>query len=197
MKLAKEMLIECLTLGHVTNEFAAMAMEVGRRVIYSDRNVRLENKEDACSIYYVKFMKKWQKINPENNIKAYLSQMANNTLIDEKRKFKTNFDKNNNFFNHVVINATNRIQQFEEEQKTLLETIDMKSGHDLGKQERIALRREVFKLLNEGLSQYRVALVTGLNKSTLSRWVKEKEKLGKAFIFKDNRRKGKGKRIRR
>jgi DNA-directed RNA polymerase specialized sigma24 family protein len=197
VKHASDMLVECLSVGRLTNEFAAMAMEIGQRVINSDKKVKPLNRQDAFSRYCENLVKKWRNIKPEGNIKAYLSSMAYTSLQDEKRKFKSDYEKKANLFQHNLVLASSTEEKKKDIENTILEKLDIQSGHDMSKQERIVIRRECVRLYKLGITKYKIAKHLGLQQSTVKRWMEQYEKEGKAFIFKDKRRKGKRNRISR
>jgi DNA-directed RNA polymerase specialized sigma24 family protein len=74
----------------MTEDFAAQAMQLARRYIYSRRwcGYPAEVREDMIGLYVVRIMRVWWQLDPEQNLFAYLTSMARSAAFDYVRKEK-------------------------------------------------------------------------------------------------------------
>ena len=83
----KTTLLECFKIGHLTEGFATIALEVARMHIHKKYwSSTYAYRQDYLSGFSLRLVNKWMSIDPEANIHAYLCRMVGFAALDVIRK---------------------------------------------------------------------------------------------------------------
>ena len=189
----REMIKECHDLGELTNEFASAALKMAWVVI--DKNWRLPDliRDDAKSRFSEKIVKFWKKIDPEKNPNAYIRSMASTALLDAQRRANSQRMRIEGLTEEVESDKEfyeNKMMDFAlvTSQESLFELLEVGFVWQLSREQIALVREEVTRRDKAGIPQIKIAQALGVNRMTVSRWVKGYQKYGKKFFKMDKRR---------
>jgi len=175
----KQLLLEALELEYCTNDLAIVAIDIAKKHINRRQDIPEAAREDALGRFTVKFVEKWQKIDPEKSPKSYIKSMAFTSLMDELRKHKRYFiedreklkNNNNDTLKNELILFSN-----------ILKEAGITSGRQLTDKQRHVLKVEAVRLFKAGVSSRAIARDLGLGNKTISRWRIDYNKRGHWFF---------------
>lgn len=93
-KMLRELVHDAKVEGELSEELAIAAMRIACRYMTSEKwsNLSFDDKNEVVSLFNLKFVRKWEKLNDRNPF-SYITQMVNNTALDYIRKvtYRVNF----------------------------------------------------------------------------------------------------------
>ena len=165
--------------GYMSEDFALIALQIANKIIYQKKykHIKLEAKEEAISIFSEKLCKNWQKLNPESSIMSYISQIANNTLINLFKSHDNNKRKLESYKEHLI----------NSEQKTFEKKILIRYNiniSELPHTKRSAIFFEILKQYKLGHDVYYISELIGIDKVIVNNLIQLYNKIGYNAVYK-------------
>ena len=176
----KEQLQECHDKGYLTDDFAILAMSLAEKRINrkKNQNIPFSAREEAYSTFCYKLVTKWQKISPDKSPNSYINLMAHNCLMDVLRSFNRDLKR---------VDSIQNKNNIEKDVKNVFVTPQKVDIRTLSRKERASIKREVIKLLRNGISKSEIERQTQIPRNTIIRWHNKHKELDQKFYQLDRR----------
>lgn len=173
---------ECYKLGHLTDDFAVLAMSAANAAIHSKKNINIPHsvREEAFSLFCSKLVNKWEKIDPDKSPKSYIGLMAYTSLMDILRQFNKD------------LKGIDRVEKDNEIKKGINNTYYTPKKINLramNKKDRATIKKIIIKLLKKNVSKCEIERETGIPRITLIYWHNKYKAIGNRFYQLDKREK--------
>lgn len=175
----RQLLQDCIDVGYLTNDMAIVAIDLAKKQINKRQDIPEAAREEALGRFTEKLVRKWENINPENNVRSYITQMAYTSLMDEMRKYQKNHSPDREKLKeNQNVTSKNKLLMF----SNLLKEAEIPNAKKLTPEQRRLLKAEAMRYFDAGMHDIKIADFFGVSRMTVFRWRRNYKKNGNRFL---------------